>query len=387
MKENLVVASERVSEKRWNDALRSADIDGTLFQSTFWAEYIRKVHGDHPIYLFSMDEKGNVNGQLLAFQSCYGNFPIFNYGGSTTPLGVFKRKLYKIALKKVFEKMLSFIYWQNGPVILKDSLENPYTCDEIYCSLIEKILSISEERKIYAIRLARPSYFMDHAELMDSYGFKKRKMGTVLVDLRRPVKSIWKSIKRSARRNITKIEGNIIYDEVKSLKDLQIFYNLLVQLTKRLKIKVYPFHHYESLWNFFSPLEKIIAFTAFFKDKPIGANIVLMHNSMVHEYMYADSDFARSNRIYVNDALKWHTIKWAHDSGFKYLDLSGTFFYKIETGNKKARNIYHFKSKFGEAIEFNDYWKVTDRSILRLRLKGAKMLNLFLPEGSGYFTY
>lgn len=103
--------------------------------------------------------------------------------------------------------------------------------------------------------------------------------------------------------------------------------------------------------------------------------------------MYADSEFARANKIYVNDALIWHTIKWANARNFKYLDLSGVFFYKIYAGDKKAYNIFKFKSKFGETINFNDYWKETDRSFLRLRLKCTKILNPFLKEGSGCFTY
>jgi hypothetical protein len=388
-KDNPIVASSHVSENRWNDALQRADVDGTLFQSSYWAEYVRKVHGDQPIYLFSIDKKGDINGQLLAFQSWYGNFPLSNHGKYyITSLGITKRKLYEIAFKKVFKKIFPFFYWQNGPVVVRNSLNNyPHESDKIYCGLIGKILNISEKRGVYAIKLARPSYFMDCTKLMDFYGFKKRKMGTILVDLKPPVELIWKSIHRNVRRNIIKIKDNIIFDEARSLKDLQIFYNLLVQLTKRLEIEAYPFHHYKSLWNFFHPLKKIVSFIAFLKDKPIGASITLLHNNMIHVYMYADSDFARSNKIYINDALMWHIIKWSRERGFKYLDLGGAFLYRINSGDLKARNIYIFKSKFGKTIEFNDYWKETDRSILHLRLKGAKMLNLFIPEGSGCFIY
>jgi hypothetical protein len=387
VKENMIVVSERVSENRWNNALQSAGVHGTLFQSTYWAEYLRQVQGDQPIYLFSEDKRGNINGLLLAVQSCYGRFPVFNWGRFESARGHVIRNMYKTVLEKVFEKMLPFVYWQNGPVILKESLKNNHNeCDKIYRSLIEKVLNISDERKFYAIN-ARPSYFMDYPELMNSYGFEKRRMGTILVDLGNPIESIWRSLERRTRRNITKIKDSIVYDEARSLKDLQMFYILLVQLTKRLKIKPWPFHHYESLWNFFHPLGKIVAFIAFLNEKPIGANVLLMHNSMVHEYMYADSDFARSNKIYVIDALKWHTIVWAHDKGFKYLDLGGAFQYMIEAGDEKFQNILRFKSKFGEVIDFNDYHKLTDKTILRLRLKSAKILNLFLPESSGCFTY
>lgn len=389
MKENIIVASERVSENKWNNALRSAGVAGVLFQSTYWAEYLRKIQGDRPIYLFSENGKGNINGLLLAVQSCYGRFPVFNWGRFESPTGITLRKLYKAVLEKGFQKMLPFIYWQNGPVIIQQSphKKNSFEHERTYRGLIEKILGIAEVRKCYAINFARPSYFMDRQELMSSYGFKKRRMGTILADVGQSVELIWKSIDRQGRRNIRKIENDITFAEVSKLSELKIFYMLHVQSTRRLKIKPYPFSHYKSLWNFFFPLGKIIAFSAFFKNKPIGAYVALMHGNMIHEYAYADSDFARSNRIYVNDALKWYVMKWAHERGFKYLDLSGAFFYRIDAGDKKVQNIYRFKSKFGKVIEFNDYWKLTDQSAFYLRAKCSKILNLFIPESCGCCSY
>ena len=373
----MIVESSRVNERSWNDALKDSGNDGTIFQSTFWANYAREVIGDHPIYLLSTNKKGNINGLLLAIQSCYSRYPALN---SRSMRGIMFGKLYETALGPIFDRVLPYVLWQNGPVVLQKSLLDNRSLEEIYSDLIENMLNIAKARKAYAIKFARPSYFTDRAELMSSSGFEKRRMGTILVNVRQPIESLWRSIDRSARRNISKIEQDVTVAEVTKLAELRDFYDLHVQSTKRLKIKTYPFSHVESLWNFFSPLGKIVAFTVFIKDKPIGASISLMHNDMIHEYAYADSDYARSNRIYVIDTLKWHIIKWAQDRNFRYFDLSGIEFYRIDAGDEKARNIFMFKSKWGgEVVEFHDYKRT-------FHVRGTKLLSLFLEEGEGFHT-
>lgn len=373
----MIVESSRVNERSWNGALKDAGNDSTIYQSTFWADYAREVIGDHPIYLSSTDKKGNINGLLLAIQSCYCRYPALT---ERSMRGIMFGKLYEIALGPVFDRILPYVLWQNGPVVLQKSLLDNHSLEEIYSDLIESILNIAEARKVYAIKFARPSYFTDCAELMSSSGFEKRRMGTILVDVEPSIESLWRSIDRSARRNISKIEQDVTVAEVTKLVELRDFYDLYVQSTKRLNTKTYPFSHFESLWNFFSPLGKMVAFTAFIKDKPIGASISLTHNDMIHEYAYADSDYTRSNRIYVIDTLKWHIMKWAHDRNFRYFDLSGIEFYKIDAGDEKACNIFRFKSKWGgEVVEFHDYKRT-------FHVRGTKLLSLFLTEGEGFHT-
>jgi hypothetical protein len=374
----MIVESDHVNETSWNDALRNAGDDGTIFQSTFWGEYARKVLGDHPIYLSSTDKKGNINGLLLAMQSRYGNFTVLTSSGMR---GTIVHKLYETGLKRVFDRILPYVIWRNGPLVFEHSLPKDHSFDKTYCDLIEKILDVAEARNFYAIRFARPPYFADRAELMSSYGFEKRRMGTMLVDVGQSVKSMWESIDRKNRHGIEKADREITFAEVTKPAELHDFYRLHVQWTKRLKTKAMPFSHFESLWNFFFPLGKIVAFIAFLRNKPIATNILLKHNKMIHVYTYGDSDFARSNKICATDALYWHIMKWAHDRDFRYLDLSGTFLYKIEAGDQKAWNLYRFKSKWrGKEIEFNDYRKSIDRSAFGARAKSAKILSPFLED-------
>jgi hypothetical protein len=371
----LIVELSKVNAKTWNEALAKAESNGTIFQSTYWAEYLKTTFGDHPLYIASLDKKGSIQGLLLAIESCYGNYPLLTLSSKR---GLLLSKLYKYTMSPLFHKMVPFIFWQNGPVILPQFSTEKSSDEILHQQIIEKIMDIGGKRKSYAIRFARSAFFDDHPELLSRCGFQKKRMGTILVDLDHPLQFLWDRIDRHARKNINKVEQDIHISKMSKLEELKKFYDLHVQSTRRLKIKTYPFFFFKGLWNCLSPHNKMVGFVAFHKQEPIGASISLMHNRIIHEYAYADSDYARSNRMYVIDALKWQIIRWAHDMNLRYLDLSGVELYKIDAGDEKARNIYRFKAKWGgQLVEYHDYQRILESK------KTTKILKLFLLEGEG----
>jgi len=373
----LIVESERVSEIAWNNALKETP-NGTLFQSTHWAEFLKKTFRDKPIYITALDKAGNIQGLLLAIESCYGNSPLINLAGKH---GFLFGKFYKHTISPLFHKMLPYILWEKGPVILPQFSTEMHFREALYREMVQEILNIACKRKSYAIKFARPALFDDNPALFSLLGFQKKKMGTILVDLDHPLEFLWKRIDRSARKNIGRIEQDLQVFQMSKFDELKEFHNLHVQSTRRLKMKTYPFSFFKCLWDCFFPKNEIVGFIAFYKGEPIGASISLMYNKMIHEYAYADSDYARLNRIYVIDALKWHIIKWAHDMNFEYFDLSGVQLYKINAGDEKARNIYRFKAKWGgQLIEYHDYKKPFKEKKL------ARFLSRFLIEGEGEHT-
>jgi len=332
-----------------------------------------KTYGDRPIYVASLGKKGNIQGLLLAIESCYAKHPALTSIGTR---GLLFGKLYKHTISPLFQKMLPFIFWENGPVILSQSPGKKSSFPKkLYQKLVKKIVEKAQKRDCYEIKFARPPFFDDHDGIFTSLGFQARKMGTILVNLDQPVEVLWKRINKHARRNIKKMEQNVEFVRVSKLGELKEFYDMHVESSQRAKVKIYPFSYFTSLWNHFAPHNKIVGFIARLKNKPIGALICLMHNKTIHEYVVADSDYARSNRIYANDILKWHIIKWAHERGFKYFDLRGVELYKIDAGDEKARNIYRFKSKWGgQLVEFHDYEKTLQSRKL------TKLLGHFLSD-------
>lgn len=354
----LIVELERISEKTWNTAVIQAGPQGTIFQSTHWAEYLKNNYGDRPIYIASVDNRDNIQGLLLAVESCFANHPIRN---RLQLQGLFFDSLYRKVVSPVLRKELPFIFWENGPIILPKAMdgEETHLRGKLTCEILEKIIERTQKRGCYEIKFARPAFFSDHSDLFSSFGFWKKRMGTILVNIEQDPEVLWPRIEKSARKNINKLEQNAEIVEVSKEDELREFYKMHEETTKRTNTKTYPFSYFKSLWSNFSKDRRITAFISRMKDKPIGGCLSLMFNGLISEYVIVESDYARSMKFYPGDLLKWNTMKWGHEKGFKYFDLSGVELYKIDAGDQKARNIYRYKSKWGgQLVEFNDYGRI-----------------------------
>jgi hypothetical protein len=347
-----------VNEKAWNSALTEAGPQGTIFQSTFWAQYLKRTFADRPIYITSLDRKGNIQGQLLAVESCFANHPICN---RLRLQGLFFNNLYRKVVSPVLHKELPFIFWENGPIALPRAMDGEKTllCRKLTCEILEKIIERTQKRGCYEIKFARPAFFNDHSDLFLSFGFWKKRMGTILINIEQDPEVLWPRIEKSARKNIDKLEQDAEIVEVSKEDDLREFHKMHEETTKRTNTKTYPFSYFRSLWSNFSKDRKIIVFILRMKDKPMGGSLSLLFNGLISEYAIVESDYARSMKFYPGDLLKWNTMKWGHEKGFKYFDVSGVELYKIDAGDQKARNIFRYKSKWGgQLVEFNDYGRI-----------------------------
>jgi hypothetical protein len=354
---------DKTSRKEWDSALCKAGANGTIFQSTYWADCLREIFGDRPIYFASFDKRGEIRGLLLAIESCYAAHPLATLSGKR---GQLLGGTYKHVLSPLFHKLAPFTFWENGPIILSGTLKET-SARALYREIINETIVCAQKRGCYEIKFARPAFFWDDDALWSSFGFQGSRMGTILIDVEDPVEVLWMRIDYTARRNIKKNEADLSIIEISSPEQLADFYEMHVHSTRRTGMKQYPFSFFRSLWRSLSPSGRMVGFIAYFGDKPVGGSISLAYNRIVHEYAHGDSDYARRNKIYPLDCLKWHTIKWAHECNLKYFDLSGVELHKIDAGDEKARNIYRFKSKWGgKLVEYHDYtMKLQDKRLVR----------------------
>ena len=142
----MIVEWKSVNEKTWNGFLGEADIRGTIFQSTFWAEYLRKTFNDNPIYIASLDKKGNIQGLLLAIESCFGKYPSLTL--SRTRGFVFGR-LYKHIVSPFFHRILPFVFWEDGPIILSQPSTIKSSDKTVYQEILRKIVERAQKRGCY----------------------------------------------------------------------------------------------------------------------------------------------------------------------------------------------------------------------------------------------
>lgn len=364
----MIVEMQNVRESVWNSALREVEPKGTLFQSTYWAEYLRRTFGDCPIYLASLDKKGNIQGQLLAIQSYYAGHSSLNLYSR----GGIRGKLYEHSIHPLFQKMLPSLHWENGPIIVSQPIKGTSEEKLVHQDILGAIVQIAQKLNCYAIKFARPAFFNDCSHVYSSFGFQKTRMGTILIDLNFPIEVLWRQVAKQKRRAVKRgMERGIEIIKVSNVKELKEFYDLHVEQCMRANVRAHPFLYFVSLWNHFSPLNKIVAFVVRLAEKPIGALLCLMHNEIIHLFALGDSDYARKNRLYANEAMIWHIIKWSKENGLKYFDHSGVELYKIDAGDEKARNICRFKLQWGgQIVEYHDYEKHFPNKRLVKLLKG-----------------
>jgi len=354
---DLIVESGGISEKTWNAALTEAEPQGTIFQSTYWADYLKKNFGDRPLYLASFDKKGEIQAQLLAFESCYSKHSLFTKSGMK---GLLLSRFYKLGLSSLLHQVLPCIYWENGPVVRARCPPEQLYDDQVpYRDMVEEITAEAQRRNCYEIKFARPAFFNDDNEIFSSIGFQQKRMGTILVNLNQPLEAIWSRVDKDARRTVRRgIEQGISIAPASTLTEFKEFYELNVQTARRTNTKIYPFSYFVALRNQFSPLAKIIVLNAHIKERPVASGLFLLHNGIIHFFAIGESDYGRLNKIYGNEVLLWHIIKWGHEQGFSYFDLSGIELYKIDARDPKARQISRFKRKWGgEIVEYHDYRK------------------------------
>jgi len=210
-------------------------------------------------------------------------------------------------------------------------------------------------------------------------------MGTILVSLTDNKDILWKNIKNKTRKNIGRLNNKIEISEINNKMDLNLFYELYLEMAERSRIGIYPLSFFIDLFEQFYSLNFVKIFLAKYNDVPVGADIVLTFNNCITLYFTVDSNFSRKNKIYVGDFLKWHIIKWGYENGYEYFDLNGVELYKIKKGNKKALSIYRFKSKWGgKLITFQDYEKIIYNNYIKRKqlllnlskLIGKRNLNL-----------
>lgn len=362
----MIFEIDNVNEGDWNQYLANSGPQGTIFQSTFWAGYLKKTYNTSPIFLKSYDNNGRINGQLLLLKSGYASYT------SQTMLGRRGKAfgaLYKSILSPLSSKLLSSLSWENGPIVYSQSINgNPTEDKSIYREFIDKVIKIAYEKRCYEIKFARPSYFNDPADIFNTFKFDSLKMGTFLVGLRDPPDDIFATFDRHLRGNIKKsIEQGIAVSRASKHNDLLDLYNLHIQTSERTGTKKYPFSFFSSLWDYFSPLKKVEVFIARINDEPVAGSLCFVHNHVMHGFTLYQSDSARANKIFSNEKLWWEAMKWGHENDIHYFDVSGVELGDIEAGDRKAQGIYFFKHKFrGQLVEYHDYhMPIQDKLIIK----------------------
>ena len=160
-----------------------------------------------------------------------------------------------------------------------------------------------------------------------------------VLDLSRSFDDIWKSLDRSCvKQRINKaIKNGIIVREGTNIEDLKIFYSLYNNITKKHIIPPKPFRYFSSIWEAFSPSQRLTLLIAEAQGEPAAASLSFsFRHTMYYEYLGLNY---RLLDLCAGQLLLWELIQRAHAKGHKVLDFG--------ISEKRNRGLIEYKEKWG----------------------------------------
>lgn len=334
----------------WDKFVKSVP-EGTIYQTTYWVEYIKKKEGTKPILVVAEDEKGSLLGSLLAHEDkCFRKFLRY---------GLFGRFLFHLVNRKRI-----IITWRYGPIIYDKS-----NFETVFDLLLKKIEEIARKRRVLFIKDATypihgdAIYFEKAPGLFLKHGFSQHDRETIFVNLNRDENDIWQDFKNSARKAIRKAQEEGIDIRKIGKESLDTYSILLKESRRRSGVELPPVYPDMEMWNILGGERGILDIFAAYKNNELcGAIGILNFNGIVFEIGPAQSRYAFSSKVYTSDILKWYFIQQAHNSGFRLYDLCGI---SPNPRNEKERSLNQFKNKWGGSnIKYGAFTKTMLKKVV-----------------------
>lgn len=287
---------------------------GNVFQTKQWADAMREA-GLKTLLLVSRDGQGNIIGGLL---STYAEY-------------LFSRL-----------SIIPNAYIMGGPLAydMKDE------------QLLEIIIRFFDKRvkKMGALASSIRTFSpLDHL-MIKRLNYTQKSDGlpcTVIVDLSKSAKELWKSLHKNTRWGIRKAEKNgVVIQRAHDLNDILAYYQVYISTCKRLKISPTDYEVFEAVWEHFARENNMVVSLAKYRGKAIAGCIALRlrdrmwawHGVSIKEYWW----------LHANQLLEWDVINWGVSNGAKMYDLLGIPCRKDRNHSKYG--LYIYKTQFGGSI-------------------------------------
>ena len=327
--------SNEVDQAEWNSALEKSEY-GTVYQTTYYADSMRDTMNEQPIFIMAEDH-GRIVGQLLLFKTCRFHGRIYD-----KPLGSF--------LIKFLMKIKPLYHWFFGPVTLRNE-----EGEEAYNVILETVHKLAKDEEIN-ISSGYPHPLDDKNKYFEAMGFKSKEAKTFVIDLTKDIEQLWNGLeKHSARKNVERaIERGVTIETVEDEDDFIEYFNVLNETRIRDQVKPYHYAYMYKGWKTLSQKNVMKCFIAKKEDRTLAGLLISTFNGYLNEWGAGQSSYAIENKLYANDILKWHIIKWGSEQGYRYYDLTGV---NSAPQTPKEQGIYQFKAKWGgRLVIYNEYY-------------------------------
>ena len=253
----------------------------------------------------------------------------------------------------------SFSKWsliQGGPLFLDNRLEAVKAMIRQYNAIIRKKAIYTEVRMLHDIPKVK--------DILTPQGYVFENHFNALIDLNKPKEELWEQIRRDKKRGITKAKKiGITIEESYEKENIQVFYNLLKETHKRVRMPLPDISLYESIFDIFVPQRRALFLFAKYDNKYIATQLALIYKDTVHAlFTGAIKDYLS---YHPGDLLIWHLLEWGSENGYKTFDFGGG---GTPTKNVNLRN---YKSRFGaEFPNYGRYKKVYSPIKMKMTEKG-----------------
>jgi len=327
-----VQISNAVEPEVWNENLKKSAY-GTVYQTTYYANYAEEDLGWRPVYISIQGE--NETSQLLLFVA-----PRIDrfLGGKRIPRVVYN----------TLTLVRPLVRWVYGPVVIGG--------DNIYLITLENAVRIAKER-IGKVARAVPHPLDDRESQYTRLNFIPRKWATFIVDLTKDLEELWSALdKKSARKNVERairrgVDVKIARDE----EDFVGYYDALVETRVRSHAKPPSLRGMKRSWESLKEKGCMEFFIASWRKKVVAGLAISTFNGYLNEWGAATSNEVAKEKLYASELLRWRIIEWGHKNKFRCYDLTGV---DPSAKDSKARGIFRFKGKWGGKLVFHNVYQL-----------------------------
>lgn len=231
---------------------------------------------------------------------------------------------------------------------------------DAYLKKMDEKSIFTELRNIHDLGSAQP--------VLTKHGFVYEDHLNYLIDLNRPVDSVFQSIGKRTRKNIRRgLNKNLVrIVKVKDRKELDESLQLIEETYQRARVPLADRSLFESAYEELGSKDMVRFFLAYVENEPVATSIELLYKDVIYGWY---SGMNRDYSSYVpNELLMWQILKWGTEHGYKFYDFGGAGKPDEEYG------VREFKAKFGgELVNFGRNIHVHKPGMLRLSSTGYRV--------------
>jgi lipid II:glycine glycyltransferase (peptidoglycan interpeptide bridge formation enzyme) len=239
-----------------------------------------------------------------------------------------------------------------------------------------KILLQTYQREVKAnvlfTELRNQSDLRELQSALNKSGFVYEEHLNFLIDLRRPVEEIWRSVHSNVRTNVRKAhQKGVVIEEIASLDKIPVVYKILSNVYDRIQVPLAPFSLFEAAFDILYGRNMIKCYLARVEDNYIAAAVRLLYKNVIYAWYVGVVEEYTSYKA--NDLLNWHVLEWGAQNNFNCFDFGGAGKPDEDYGPRK------FKAKFGGTLVSHGR-NICVHTPLRLRFSraGYRIMRRFL---------